>query len=246
MPSFHSEAEGLPDADSILKKSFSAGRGTREESLWVMQSTEDGNKETPRKMKVWYKGSSNDDFKLLVKFTEPAKYRGSGFLSIYDKTKGLSQWIYDPERKKTRRVVSGSASESFLDSEFTVGDLNGDLSKQYGFTVKGVEKCGAVECFRLEGEPKAESAEDAVYSKQVLLVRKDNYLTVKAEFFDRSGKLYKHLVLDDLKKLGEVWTASTVTMKNEKTGRKSVISYEKRDFSKSPSDSLFTEANLER
>jgi len=239
-------------ASDIVKKTTQNIYSGNEESIYVMKLSESpGGAETLRKMKVLYKRGGPESAKLLIKFQEPADIRGTGLLSILEKDKPADQWIYLPALKKTRRIKGGNDSESFLGSDFTVGDLtsvDGDAERYENSLTSSGEACGSNQCYVLTAMPKAGVDASALpYSKKVLHVRKDNFVTDKIEFFNTDGKLEKVLTFEAVHSAGpNGWLSDKMVMKNLLTGHGTVIEVSKRDTSKAPADSAFTQSALER
>jgi len=233
-----------PDqAKEIIDKSLKAARSQNEESEYVMRLVGREGEEGVRKMRVWYKTKNDENFSLLIKFSEPANIRGTGLLSVVEKGKDPSQWLYMPALKKTRRITGGSSSESFLGSDFSIGDISVDPHNRFKFKVTGSTKCGDSDCHLLEGTPQ----NDGPYSKKIMQVRKDNYLNVRTEFFNKAGQLEKVMTLGGMYQAPDKrWWAKQVEMSNVLNNHKTVIEYEKRDMTKVPSDSVFTKAFLEK
>lgn len=247
----NARAADLP-ADEIIKKSTQSIYSGNEESLYVMKLNEGGGaSDTLRKMKVLYKRGGAESAKLIIKFLEPADIRGTGLLSVLEKDKPADQWIYLPALKKTRRIKGGNESESFLGSDFTVGDLTSvdNDAKRYSYEItSSAEACGTAQCYVLTGSPKSGvDVSSLPYSKKVLHVRKDNYVTDKIEFFNTDGKLEKVLAFAAVHSAGaNGWLSDRMEMKNLLSGHSTVIEVSKRDATKAPADSAFTQSALER
>jgi hypothetical protein len=239
-------------AEEIVKKTSQNIYSGSEESLYVMKlAPGGGGSDTLRKMKVLYKRGGPDSAKLLIKFLEPADIRGTGLLSVLEKDKPADQWIYLPALKKTRRIKGGNESESFLGSDFTVGDLTSvdTDTKRYDTQVTSSnEACGAGKCYVLTAAPKSGVEESSLpYSKKVFFVRKDNFITDKVEFYNLEKKLEKVLTFEEVHSAGAAgWLADKMVMKNLLSGHSTVIEVSKRDTVKAPNDSAFTQSSLER
>jgi hypothetical protein len=202
-------------------------------------------------MKVWYKRGGPENAKLLIKFMDPADIRGTGLLSLMDKDKPADQWIYIPAYKKTRRIKGGNENEAFLGSDFTIGDITSidNDTKRYEYKVTAETKaCGGAQCWEITGTPKADvDASTLPYSKKVLLIRKDNGVSPRIDFYNSEGKLEKVLEIRNVHKASaNNWVADEMEMRNELSHHKTLIQIQKRDASKAPADSQFTQSNLER
>ena len=243
---------GEPSAEEIIKKSTQNIYSGNEESTYTMKLAEgSGGSPTLRKMKVLYKRGGPESAKLLIKFMEPADIRGTGLLSVLEKDKPADQWIYLPALKKTRRIKGGNESESFLGSDFTVGDLtsiDNDRERYESKVTSSDDACGSAKCYLVTASPKSGvDVSSLPYSKKVLHVRKDNFVTEKVEFFNADGKLEKVLSFEAVHSAGaNGWLSDRLVMKNLLTGHSTVIEVAKRDTSKQPSDSAFSQSALER
>ncbi len=238
-------AEETPSPENLLKKSLQAIHTQNEQSLYVMKLIGSGGDVSTREMRVWFKSVSDDDAKLMIKFTKPADIRGTGILMISEKGKAQDQWLYLPALKKSRRIKGGNPDEPFLGSDFSMGDLSGAKDGNLQYRTEGIKKCDEFDCYVVVGESKDASA-DSTYSKKVYWIRKDNYLGVKAEFYNQSNQLEKVLTLSKAKKDGNRWVVDSIEMKNLLTKHSTVMEFVKRDTKSVPADSIFTVNFLER
>jgi hypothetical protein len=121
-------------------------------------------------------------------------------------------------------------------------------AQRYDNQVTGSEACGANQCYVLTASPKSGvDASTLPYSKKILHVRKDNFVTEKIEFFNSDSKLEKTLSFEAVHSAGaNGWLSDRMVMKNLLSGHSTVIEVAKRDTSKQPADSAFTQSALER
>ncbi len=240
-------AETMLTPEALLKKSVQAVHTQHEESAYVMKLVGAGGDVSVRKMKVWFKSKNEEDAKLLIKFTEPADIRGTGFLTIAEKGKTPDQWLYLPALKKSRRIKGGNADEPFLGSDFSMGDLSVDKNDGLRYKVDGVQKCEGGECYVVTGTPKSDADKgNLTYSKKTFFIRKDNFLGVKGEFYNQAGQLEKVMTMQKIHKEGNRWVGDVIEMKNLLTKHSTVLEFEKRDTASVPADTVFTPAFLER
>ena len=73
--------------EELLRKSIQASHSDHEESVYIMRLIGRGGEESKRKMKVWFKTVDDGEYQLMIKFTEPANIKGTGFLSVIKKGK---------------------------------------------------------------------------------------------------------------------------------------------------------------
>jgi predicted RND superfamily exporter protein len=239
------KAASQPSADDLILKAKQNVYTTSEESVYVMRLVSADGKEAIRKMKVWFRRDSSDKARLLIKFQEPAEIRGTGMLNLLERGNKSDQWLYLPALKKVRRIKGGNDDESFLGSDFTTGDLNLDPKQDYSYKITSLEKpCGAAKCYELTGVP---GPSGGAYSKKVLLIRKDNDMVLRTEYYSQGGQLEKVMSLDGIHQDGgNHWLANKMEMKNLLSNHTTVVEVEKRDTSKAPAESFFTQSNLER
>ena len=241
-------AEPTVNVDDILKKAVQNVYAKAEESTYVMKLIDADGKENARKMKVWFKRDGEEKAKLLIKFSEPADIRGTGLLNIIEKGKQGDQWLYLPAIKKVRRIKGGNEDESFLGSDFTTGDLSVDTKDRFAYTVAGSKKYENADCYELVGVPAGDVDKSSLpYSKKIMLVRKDNSMAMRTEFYNQNNELEKVLTLSGVhQESDKKWMADRMEMKNMLSKHVTLIQIEKRDRARTPADSIFTQANLER
>jgi hypothetical protein len=244
-------AAETPTAADLLKKVVQNVYARSEQSTYVMKLIDAEGHESLRKMQVFFRKDDDQAAKLLVKFAEPADIRGTALLSVAEKGKPLDQWIYLPKLKKTRRIRGGNESESFLGSDFTVGDITASDADQERYVYQVTDankKCGEQACYELTGTPKSGVDPASLpYSKRVLNIRKADYVSTHVDFYDASGALQKTLELKNIHQdQGKYWTANAMEMTDARTRHRTVIEVQKRDSNKAPSNSVFTQSYLER
>ncbi len=237
-----------PSVDEILKKAVQNVYAKAEESTYVMKLIDADGKENARKMKVWFKREGEEKAKLLIKFSEPADIRGTGLLNIIEKGKQGDQWLYLPAIKKVRRIKGGNEDEAFLGSDFTTGDLSVDTKDRFTYTVAGSKKYEGADCYELVGVPAGDVDKTSLpYSKKIMLVRKDNSMAMRTEFYNQGNELEKVLTLSGVhQESDKKWMADRMEMKNLLSKHVTLIQIEKRDRARTPADSIFTQSNLEK
>ncbi len=238
-------------AETLINKSVQALHVKQEDSIYTMRLLDkEGKEEGKRKMRVWFKSQTDDDAKLMIKFMEPANIRGTGLLTILEKSKDPDQWLYLPAYKKIRRVKSGNESESFLGTDFTMADISVQRESNFEYKIQGTEKCGQNDCYVLIGVPKPDVDKDTLsYSRKKLLIRKDNHLNIRTEFYSTEDlqKIEKVMTLHGIQKdKADKWLVNKIEMKNETTHHSTVLEFDKRDISKTPADQFFTQSFLEK
>lgn len=242
---FHLSAlAALPEAQELLKNWKDAMYTTAEESTMRMTITPPKEDPIVREADVYYRSEKDKNAKVLMRFTSPPKIKGTAFLSLKERNDSLSdQWIFFPAYNKARRLSSRKKSDAFLDSDFSNGDISFEYHEGFKFKVLREDILEKQPVYVLEGTT---TTRDSVYSKQVLYIAKKNHLNVRAQFFDKSGKLFKELTVEKWTKYGDRWAVDSGVMKNLENQSTTRIEFIKRDTSSVPPEKFFTLSYLER
>ena len=162
------------------------------------------------------RGGAGD--RVLVRFTYPNDIAGTGFL-VWERPGGDDdRFLYLPALARVRRITGSERQESFVGSDFTYEDIGGRALEDYTYTL--VQEAGSWTdasgvrhpAWRLES--KARDA-DAVYPKVISTIRKDNFVVVGAEVFNRRGERAKAYRVTKLAQVQGIWTVMASTMANE-------------------------------
>jgi hypothetical protein len=181
----------------------------------------------------------------LVRFLYPDDVKGTSLLTI-DHPPGEEddQFIYLPALHRTRRISSSEKSNSFLGTDFSYEDFQARETGEDTHVLVGEENVGGAPCYRIESRSK--DPKTATYSKVITWVRKDIFVAVRGEYYDRDGKLLKELNVHKLEKIDGIWTATQAVMTNVQKDHKTLLDIVKVEYHKPLPDELFTRQNLER
>ena len=94
----------------------------------------------------------------------------------------------------------------------------------------------------MEGVPKHRVA----YGKLRGFIRKKDFVVVKADFFDQSGKLLKQALLSDVRDLGGVLLAHRIEIKRPAEDRSTVLTFEDVRVNRGLAPDAFTREALEK
>ena len=201
-----------------------------------------GNKEK-RLTKQYNKKLGNGEARALLVFLDPADIKGTALLT-WDHDKDPSdQWLYLPAQGKMQRIAEGSKKSYFMGTDFTYEDLEPEDMDNYVYTVVKSEALDGAACWVVEAVPANEAKKrESSYSKRLLWIRQDNYVTVKVEFYDRRERVMKTQTAHDLENVqGTVWRARKTLMDNVSKDHKTVMGLKARELNKPIDDQVFTE-----
>ena len=201
-------------------------------------------KETVRRMRIKLLEVEGDGDKGLTIFDEPRDVQGTTFLSYSHALKPDDQWIYLPKLRRTKRISSEGKRGRFMASEFTFEDMSSVQVEKYEYTFLREDTLADQKVFVIEATPKDEFSG---YSKLVSYIDKDEYRTLKVEFYDLRGKHLKTMSMSEYEKyLDKYWRASELEMVNHQTGKSTVLAWKNYSFGAGLSESDFHQSVLER
>jgi hypothetical protein len=161
------------------------------------------------------RGAAGD--RVLVRFTYPSDIAGTGFLVWERPGSDDDRFLYLPALGRVRRITGAERQESFVGSDFTYEDIGGRALEDYTYTLvdenaSWADASGARHpAWRLESTAKDA---DATYPKVVSTVRKDNFVVVAADVFNRRGERAKDYRATRLAQVQGIWTVMASTMVN--------------------------------
>jgi len=198
-----------------------------------------------RQLEQFTKTDDQDMRSSLIKFLSPADIKGTGFLSIEHSGRDDDQWLYLPAFKKTRRISPGNESDYFVGTDFTFEDLNREDLEDFTYSfLPDAEVDGAV-CYHILAVPLSEKKlTESGYSKREMLIRKENFVLVYANFYDKSGEKLKTYNADNIKKVGEKWRAYRMEMNNLRNSHKTILIYDEISLDQGVDLNIFTERYL--
>ena len=221
--------------DEILKK-VEENRADSEIMISEMTIVHKSGAKRVRKIKSWMKG---DDY-TLVRFLSPANVKGTGFLSVKD-----DDWLYLPALKKVRRIATKEKGGSFMGSDFSYDDVgSGSFVEDYNAKLLGTEKYEDHDCYVLELLPK--DPKDISYSKLKRWVDKENFYSLKTEYYDKHKDLLKIMYLSEFEKIEGLWIAKKMEMQNVQKGSKTIIISQENQLNPEIPDEMFNTRYLER
>jgi outer membrane lipoprotein-sorting protein len=226
-------AAALP-AEEILRRADRAVLGETAAYTLRMTVERPGKAERVVEMKGWKKGNALG----LVRYTEPAKERGTAYLR-----NGASTWLYLPNAEKVVRV---GAKQNFGGGDFSNADIfRLSLVDDYVPTLAGEETVEGQACYRLELKAKDRSI---AYDRVTYWVRTDGtFYPVRAEYYAISGKKLKWLVASEVARLGSRARPTKLVMESAlETGARTTIRFLAIEDGVTLDDRMFTASALER
>ena len=187
--------------------------------------------------------SKDDSKKQIIWFLAPADDKGVAFLKIEhgDEDDEMRLWL--PAFNKVRRISSNQKSDSFMGSDMSYEDMTSRELDEYTYNLKGSEIVDDIDYFLLESVPDSEL--DSEYSKHIAWVSKTDYLVMKEESYDKSGRLLKAKLIK-YKRLNGYDVLEEMYVENVQKNHNTRLTFDQIEVDTDVSDNLFQEKNLKR
>lgn len=206
----------------------------------TIETLKSGTVESRMEMSIRYKRKVGTRIELL----SPPRSRGIRFLQRQE-----SLWMFNPAAG-TSMAIRLSPRASFQGTVFSNRDV-GDpqYSQQYHVHLVGTEEIeqsgvGPVKAIVIEGIARNERV---AYAKVKLWVRADNYMMLKAEYYAKSGLLFKTMAFTGVKELGGAMRPTVIRMRSmDQKNKESVMTIQSLTVDPSLPDAIFSLAALTR
>jgi outer membrane lipoprotein-sorting protein len=172
----------------------------------------------------------------LFRFTSPASQAGIAFLSLANDV----MYIYMPAFGKERRIASHVKNQKFAGTDFSYDDMEAKL-----FTLKFDPELIAQddETYTLKLIPKPGLKTD--YSKQVMIINKQNFYPEFTEYYDKGNKKSKEATYQ-FEKIGDYWNPKEIMMKDVKRNHATKMITSDVVYDQDLSDDEFTVRKLKQ
>jgi hypothetical protein len=157
-----------------------------------------------RELELSRKQLKDDVYASYMEVTSPMDLKDTRFLFFDRKTGRDEQFIYVPAAKRAIQVGGQTRKQSFLGSEFYVGDFAEPELDAFTYSFVGEENVGGRQCKLVQVVPK--TLDDALYSKSIVAIDPNDLVVVRTQLFDDKGTLLKVWTIEKLDKIDGMWT----------------------------------------
>ncbi|MBN2611798.1 MAG: outer membrane lipoprotein-sorting protein [Bacteroidales bacterium] len=226
------------DAKEIVKRADAKMRG--EESSFSIMNMQIIRPSWERTIsfKSWTKGTKYS----LALITAPAKEKGQAFLKH-----GNEMWNWNPVINRMIKLPPSMLSQGWMGSDFTNDDLLNESSivVDYNHTIMGIETISGKVCHVIQLIPKEDAG--VVWGKLILWITKDEYLQLKAEYYDEDNYLVKTETGSEIKNMsGRVIPTRFELVPADKKDHKTVVTLEEVKFNIPIQESFFSQQNMKQ
>lgn len=244
---FYSEVHAALTGLDIMKKVEDLSQGDDQKStVTLILTAANGDQKKIATTRYWknYRRKEGFHSKTLFFTDFPPDAKGTGFL-IWDyaeegKVDGL--WLYLPSLRKVSTISSRDQNDAFMGSDLTFADMGQRRLDEDTHELIGEKPCDEQKCYVVESKPKESGSS---YSKRIFWILKDEWRTVKIEYFDQKKEPLKVQTIT-WQKSGDLWVWKETTVKNQQTGHSTIFEISNLKVNNSLRDDLFTERMLRR
>lgn len=228
------KAEEQMDGQMVLQKVDEVLSAPKDFSALMKINIINKNGNTKNREVQMYQKQGN---KRLVKVIAPADQKGIGFLSLPEDV----IYVYLPAYKKTRRIAAHIKNQKFVGTDFTYEDLE---AKKYSDKWRPEVFKSKNELYYLELVPKPNCVSE--YARVKLYVRKDDFIPVKSEFFNKKGEMVKKMEIKETERIKDYLIPKSYVMQDLRSGNKTEMVMEEVKIDIGLRDDIFTERNLSK
>jgi hypothetical protein len=179
---------------------------------------------------------------ILIEFTAPAEERDrDGLITVFPD--GQIEGVRYVQSTDSFIVTRDLMSEDAMFG-LTLQELADGQPEKYDFTIVREETFEGTSCYRAEG--KLKHGAESKFPRVVLLISKQSFAAVQAEFYDNHTELARDLIVTKTEQVAGRWTRMRWTIDNR--ARKKKIDFVAVDVSydQNLKDSIFTREHLKK
>jgi len=205
----------------------SPGYGDSQSRFIAVVKEADGTQNT-REIRLKYLENSPDGNKRLMIFDKPKDLKRHAMLTVSHKDGADEQWVYDPDNKQIKRILSNNAFTPLSGTEITFEDIGSQDISKYDYQYEREAKLNGVLCYVVNRRPKDKYSG---YQRLETWIDKSTYLVKKIDYYDRKGALLKTLTMDNYQHFNDkYWRAGEMRMENHQSGRSTQLVWSEYQF----------------
>lgn len=193
-----------------------------------------------------------EEKRTVLFYLSPRNVKDTAFLT-YDYPqveKDDDQWLYLPALRKARRISASDRGDYFLGTDFTYEEIKKEGKfelSDYDFKSLKWDADSNGQWLVLEATPSTEAiAQELGYGRVLAWVNPENWIVMRAEYWDIALNKLKSLKVSDVRKVQDIWTRHQLDMMNYKTGHRTQFRFYDVDYQVQLQDRLFSQQALTR
>lgn len=184
-------------------------------------------------------GQEKGKQKYFVYFSSPSDVKGMTYLVWKKEGEDDDRWLYLPALDLVRRIAASDKRSSFVGSNFAYEDISGRGTEEDEHTL--LEKG---DIYKIKSIPKDSGKVE--FSYFITWVDKETFLPMKAELYDKNGKLYKTLEALEVKDIQGYPTVTKMKASDLNSKGYTVSEMSEIKYDIGLKDDIFTERFLRR
>jgi hypothetical protein len=183
-----------------------------------------------------------DGDRSLTVLLEPKDARGIAYLEAAKPSGGATEWLYVPYVRRTRQLVPAEDYQSFMDTDFTYGDL-GLLPTDTRNKFLGTEKVDGKNAYEVESIPTS-TVKQWYVSRTLTWIDAETLLPLRREFFSPGGDLFKTETFGSVARIDGVPTPLDIEMRTRDGGTITTLHVDSVSYDVVVPDALFAPDGL--
>jgi outer membrane lipoprotein-sorting protein len=239
-------AYGALDGTQIIRKTQELFQGKDQRSTVTLELINaDGSTRKIVTKRQWKDYGGKEGYTAKTEFFTlfPPDSKGVGFLiwDTADASKKDDLWLYLPSLRQVRKVSVRDQDDAFMGSDLTFADMGQRLVSEDAHTLVGEETIDGNPCYVVESVPITES----IYGKKRLWIRKDDFTTVRIDYYDRKQDLLKTQKIT-WNREGNLRVYKELDVRNVQTGHRTIYTITDLETNVGLDDRDFSERALQR
>ncbi len=201
----------------------------------TMVLTDASGNRTVRRCRRFSRAETDGTFRFLLVFDDPEEIRGVALLAVRAPDGQVERGVYLPAfGAEFKRPAGDGRSSNFLGTDFTVEDLTPEDTSRNRYVRTPDRTIDDVAYFVIEAYPAdAEVERERGYGLRRHMVRKDNFVIARTDYFDRALRLTKRRTLHDLRRVaGDSWRANMIVVDDERDRHRTLLKVDRRVYSR--------------
>ena len=166
-------------------------------------------RERVREMTMLRKDREGGDQRYFIFFHRSGDVRDMTFMVWKHEGQDDDRWLFVPAIQLVRRIAADDSRASFVGSDFTYEDVSGRDVAADIHEVLREETLDGTPCYVVESTPKDSRSE---YQRKVSWIASASFLSLKEDYYDGRGELYRTYTADAIADVGGYPTVTQRTM----------------------------------
>ncbi|MCK5689020.1 outer membrane lipoprotein-sorting protein [Myxococcota bacterium] len=200
-----------------------------------------------REIKLSSRRNKAGESAMLMRFIKPADVRGTGFLMIEHNDGEDDRRLFLPALRRIKRISASGSGGSFMGSDFTYYDIGKPQIKDWKYAFGKDKVVDGIQCRTIIGTAISDTVKsDTGYSKIEWHIDENRGVTLSADYFDKSGKLFKSMLVKKLEKVSDRLFATHIFMEDVVSKQQSEMVFKDLATNQGIPEKTFTNRNLQR